>query len=147
MLRDDPGRIDKSARDPFGQLGVERGQLIRQILHQTSILEIRGDHFGRERAENLMNKTQGITRRIRRNIPQYSNSTRNVMIDCFFCELCLTARKMKIERSFRRAAFFNDLVQSRRSVALDAKQSLGSGNRTIAGISLTGHPVGISRLA
>ena len=33
MLRNNLGRINKSARYPFGQLGVERGQLIRQILH------------------------------------------------------------------------------------------------------------------
>ena len=40
MLRDNLGRLDKSARDPLGQLSVERGQLIRQILHEASILEI-----------------------------------------------------------------------------------------------------------
>lgn len=106
MLRNDLGRLDKSARDPFGQLGVERGQLIRQILHQTPVLEIRGDHFGRKCLENLMNKIQGITRRIRRDLPQYSNSIRNVIIDCFFCELCLAAWKVKVERSFGRTAFF-----------------------------------------
>jgi len=33
MPRDNLGRINKSARYPFGQLSVERGQLIRQILH------------------------------------------------------------------------------------------------------------------
>jgi hypothetical protein len=147
MLRNNLGRINKSARYPFGQLSVERGQLIRQILHETSILEIRGDHFGRECAENLLNKIQSITRRIRRDIPQYSNSTRNVMIDCFFCELCLAAWKVKVERSFRRAAFFKDLGQSGRSVALDAKQSFGRGNRAGAGVSLPWHAVNITRFA
>ena len=33
MLRNNLGRINKSARYPFGQLSIERGQLIRQILH------------------------------------------------------------------------------------------------------------------
>lgn len=147
MLRNNLGRINKSARYPFRQLSVERGQLIRQILHQTSILEIGGDHFGRECAENLMNKIQSITCRIRRNIPQYRNSTRNVVFDCFFCELCLAAWKVKVERSLRRTAFFKDLGQSGRSVALDAKQSFGRGNRASAGVSLTWHAVNISRFA
>jgi hypothetical protein len=87
-----------------------------------------------------MNKIQRITRRIRRDIPQYGNSTRNVMIDCFLCELCLAAWKVKVERSFGRTAFFKDLDQSSRSVALDAKQSLGRGNRASAGVSLHGVP-------
>jgi hypothetical protein len=147
MLRNNLGRINKTARYPFGQISVERGQFIRQILHQTPILEIRGDHFGRESAENLLNKIQSITRRIRRDIPQYRNSTRNVMIDCFFCELCLPARKVKVERSFRRAAFFKDLGQSSRSVALDAKQSFGRGNRASASVSLTWHAVYLTRFA
>lgn len=147
MLRNNLGRINKSARYPFGQLSVERRQLIRQILHQTSILEIRGDHFGRECAENLMNKFETIARRIRRDIPQYSNSSRNVMIDGFFCELCLAAGKVKVERSLGRTAFFKDLDQSSRSVALDAKQSFGGGNRARAGVSLTWHAMSITRLA
>jgi hypothetical protein len=147
MLRNNLGRINKSARYPFGQFSVERGQLIRQILHQTSILEIRGDHFGRERAENLLNKIQSITRRIRRDTPQYSNPPRNVMIDCFFCELCLAAWKVKVERSFRRTAFFKDLDQSSRSVALDAEQSFGRGNRASAGVSLTWHAMNVPRFA
>jgi hypothetical protein len=87
MLCDDLGRINKSARYPLGQFSVERGQLIRQILHQTSVLEIGGDHFSRECPENLMSKIQSITCRIRRDTPQYGNPARNVMIDCFFCEL------------------------------------------------------------
>jgi hypothetical protein len=33
MLSNNLGRINKSARYAFGQLSVERGQLIRQILH------------------------------------------------------------------------------------------------------------------
>ncbi|TDQ77481.1 hypothetical protein C7412_13416 [Paraburkholderia silvatlantica] len=66
MRRNNLGRLNKSARYPFGQLSVERGQFIRQILHQASILEIRGDHFSRKCAENLMNKIQSIPRRIRR---------------------------------------------------------------------------------
>jgi hypothetical protein len=94
-----------------------------------------------------MNKIQSIARRIRRDIPQYSNSIRNVMIDCFFCELCLAAWKVKVERSFRRAAFFKDLDQSGRRVALDAKQSFGGGNRASAGVSLTWHAVNITRFA
>jgi hypothetical protein len=147
MLRNNLGRIGKSARYPFGQLGVERGQLIRQILHETSILEIRGDHFGRECTENLMNKTQCIARRIRRDIPQDSNSTRDVMIDGFFRELCLAAWKVKVERSFGRAAFLEDLGQSRRSVALDAKQSFGRGNRASAGVSLTWHAPNLTPFA
>jgi hypothetical protein len=147
MLRNNLGRINKSARYPFGQLSVERGQLIRQILHETSILEIRGDHFGRECAEDLMNKPQSITRRIRRDIPQYGDSARNVMIDCFFCELCLAAWKVKVERSFRRTAFLNDLGQSSRSVALDAKQSFGRGNRASAGVSLTWHASNLTPFA
>ena len=147
MLRNNLGRINKSTGYPFGQLSVQRGQLIRQILHETSILEIGGDHFGRECAENLMNKIQSITRRIRRDIPQYSNSTRNVMIDCFFCELCLAPWKMKVERSFRRAAFFKDLGQSSCSVALDAKQPFGRVNRASAGVSLTWHALNLTRLA
>jgi len=76
MLSDDLGRIDKSARDPFGQLSVERGQLIRQILHQASILEVGGDHFGRECAEELTNEIQSIARRIRRYNPQNRNAAR-----------------------------------------------------------------------
>jgi len=36
---------------------VERGQLIRQILRETSILEIGGGHFAREGVEYLMNKS------------------------------------------------------------------------------------------
>jgi len=147
MPRDNLGRINKSARYPFGQLNIERGQLIRQILHQTSILEIRGDHFGRECVENLMNKFQSIASRIRRDIAQYSNSTRNVLIDCFFGELCLPAWKVKVERSFRRTAFFKDLGQSGRCVALDAKQSCGSGNRASAGVSLTWHAVNLTGFA
>ena len=51
MLRNYLGRINKSARYPFGQISVECRELIRQILHETSILEIRGDHVRRERAE------------------------------------------------------------------------------------------------
>lgn len=147
VLRNNFGRLNKSARYPLGELGVERGQLIRQILHQTSILEIRGDHFSRECPENLMNKIQGVTRRTRRDVSQYSDSIRNVTIDCFFCELCLAARKVEVERSFRRTAFFKDLGQSRRSVALDAKQSLGRGNRASAGVSLTWHAENIARFA
>jgi len=50
MRRNNLGRNNKSARYPLGQLGVERGQLIREILHQTPVLEIRGDHFGRDMA-------------------------------------------------------------------------------------------------
>ncbi|AJY26568.1 hypothetical protein CH72_6595 [Burkholderia ambifaria AMMD] len=68
VLRNNFGGLNKSARYPLGELGVERGQLIRQILHQTSILEIRGDHFSRECPENLMNKIQGVTRRTRRDV-------------------------------------------------------------------------------
>jgi hypothetical protein len=139
MLRNNLGRINKSARYPFGQFSVERGQLIRQILHQTSILEIRGDHFGRECAENLLNKMQGIARRIRRDTSQDGHSARDVMIDCFFGELCLAAWKVKVERSFGRTAFFKDLGQSGRRVALDAKQAFGRGNRASAGVSLTWH--------
>ena len=139
--------INKSARDPFGQLSVERGQLIRQILHETSILKIRGDHFGRERAENLPNKIQSIARRIRRDIAQDSHSARDVMIDRFFCELCLAAWKVKVERSLGRTAFFDDLGQSGRRVALDPKQSFGRGNRASAGVSLTWHAANIIRFA
>jgi hypothetical protein len=94
-----------------------------------------------------MDEIQGITRRIRRDIPQYSHPTRNVMIDCFFCELCLAAWKVKIERSFRRTALFKDLDQSGRSVALDAKQSFGRGNRASARVSLTWHAVNVTRFA
>jgi len=94
-----------------------------------------------------MDKFQSITRCIRRDIPQYSNSNRNVMIDCFFCELCLAAWKVKVERSFRRAAFFKDLDQSGRSVALDAKQSFGRGNCASAGVSITWHAMNITRFA
>jgi len=147
MLRNNLGRINKSARYPLGQLSVERRQLIRQILHQTSVLEIGFDHFGRECAENLMNKIQSIARRIRRDVPQYGNSFRNVLIDGFFCELCLAAWKVKVERSLRRAAFFKDLDQSGRRIALDAKQAFGRGNRESAGVSLTWHAVKITRFA
>src|SRR4029077_5373968 len=97
------------------------------------------DHFGRECPENLLNKIQSIAHGIRRAIPQYRNSTRNVMIDCLFSKLCLAAWKVKVERSFGRTAFFNDLGQSSRRVALDAKQSFGRGNRASTRVSLTWH--------
>ena len=145
--RDNLSRINKSARYPFGQLSVERGQLIRQILHQTSILEIRGNHFGRECAENLMNKIQSITCRIRRDIAQHGKPVRNVLVDCFFRELCLATWKVKVERSFGGAAFFKDLDQSSRCIALNAKQPLGSCNRARAGVSLTWHAVNLTQRA
>jgi len=94
-----------------------------------------------------MSKIQSITRRIRRDIPQYGNSARNVLIDCLFCELCLAAWKVKVERSFGRAAFFKDLGQSGRSVALDPKKSFGRGNRASSGIGFTWHTVNITRFA
>lgn len=147
MLRNYLGRIDKSARYPFGQLGIERRQLVRQILHETSILEIGGDHFGRECTENPINKIQSIACRLRRDVLQYGNSTCNVMVDRFFCELSLSARKVKVERSFRRTAFFKDLGQSSRSVALDAKKPFRRGDRASACVSLTCHAVNIPRFA
>lgn len=147
MLRNDLGRIDESTRYPFGQISVESGQFIRQILHETSILEIGRDHFGREYAEELTNKIQGIARRICGDIPQNRNSARDVLIDRFFCELCFAAWEVKVERSFGRTAFFDDLGQSSSSVALDAKQSLGGGNRVSAGVGLAWHATKITRLA
>jgi hypothetical protein len=147
MRRNKLGRISKSARYPFGQLSVERGQLIRQILHQTSVLEISGDHFVRECAEYLVNEIQSVTRRIRGYVPQYGNAIRDVMIDGLFRELCLAAWEMKVERPFGRTAFFKDLGQSSRSVALDPKQSFGGGNRASAGVSLTWHGVNLTRFA
>ena len=119
MLSNNRGGFDKSARDPFGQLGVERGQLIRQILHETSVLEIRGDHFGGEGAANLMNEFHGIARRVRRDRPQHIHATRHVVIDGFFRELRLAAWKVKVERALGSAAFVEDLCQSGRRIALN----------------------------
>jgi hypothetical protein len=147
MLRNNLGRLNKSACYPLGQLSIERGQLIRQILHEASILEISVDHFGCEGAEKLMHKIQRIARRIRRDSPQYIDSARNVLIDGFFCELCLAAWKVKVERSFRRAAFFKDLDQAGRGVALDAEQSLGRGNCASTGVSFTWHALNLTRFA
>ena len=43
--------------------------------------EIGGDHFRRERTDNLMNKLQRVTRRIRRHVRQNGNPARDVMVD------------------------------------------------------------------
>lgn len=65
MLRNNFGRIGKPARHAFSQIRVGRGQLVRQILHETPILKIGGGHLGRKCAENLMNKIQRFTGCIR----------------------------------------------------------------------------------
>ena len=60
MLRNDFCGIGETAGDPFRQLSVERGQLIGQVLHQTPVLEIGGDHLCREGVEDLTNEFEGI---------------------------------------------------------------------------------------
>lgn len=74
-------------------------------------------------------------------MPERCSSVSEIKIDRFLGQLGLAARKVKVKRSFRRSAFFNDLVQSGRSVALNAKQSFSGGNRASAGVSFTGHVV------
>lgn len=65
MLCNNLGQINKCARYPLGQLGVQRGHLIRQILHETSILEVVGSHFGRDCPKNLIEKIRSVACRIR----------------------------------------------------------------------------------
>lgn len=65
MLCNNSGQLDKSACDPFGQLSVQHGHLTHQILHETSILEVGGNHFGRDCRKNLIKKIRSIACRTR----------------------------------------------------------------------------------
>jgi hypothetical protein len=68
MFRKNLGRIDESMRYPFGELSVKRRQLICEVLHETSVLEVGGHHFSGECLKELTHKTRWIACVIRRDI-------------------------------------------------------------------------------